>query len=102
MDDLRTAIAAAKSEIQASGSEARRAEPRYIQALALLDRKIRGWGDAFRPTTDRLIFEQLDEKIHVEIESFKSWFAVHIKKLDTRQQRRSLGIALLFDTPNSA
>jgi RNA-directed DNA polymerase len=100
VDDLKTAIAVAKSEIQASGSEARRAEPRYVQALALIDRKIRGWGDAFRPTTDRLIFEQLDGKIHVEIENFKSWFAAHSEKLDAHQRRRAFGIALLSDTPS--
>jgi len=99
IDDLKTAITIGKSEIQASGSDTRRAEPRYVQTLALLDRKIIGWGDAFRPTTDRLIFEQLDEKIRVEIENFQNWFAARRKTLSAREYRRALGIALLFDTP---
>jgi hypothetical protein len=97
MDDLRSEMGAAKSAIQQSSS--RRAEPRYAQTLVLLDRKIRGWGDAFRPATDRLIFDQLDDKIHEELEKFGNWFGKLSKGLNRRQRMRALGIALLQDTP---
>jgi hypothetical protein len=99
LDDIKSEIESAKSAIQSDGSVARRAEPRYVQALSLLDRKIRGWGDAFRPTTERLIFGQLDSKISEELEKFQGWFSSQTKKHDLRRKRRALGVALLFDTP---
>lgn len=57
LEDLDVTIGTAKSEIRDFQDSARRAEPRFIQALSLLDKKIRGWGDAFRPSTERLIFD---------------------------------------------
>jgi RNA-directed DNA polymerase len=96
--DVKLEIGSAKTEIR-GGLDVRRTQPRYVQTLALLDQKIRGWGDAFRPTTDRLIFDQLDDKLGIEIEDFRSWFEKHSKHLGKRQFRRAQGIALLFDTP---
>jgi hypothetical protein len=100
ISDIKSEIGSAKASIQ-SGTNARRSEPRYMQTLALLDRKIRGWGDAFRPTTDRLIFDQLDERIRKEMEAFEAWFAKATKGLGKRQLRRAQSIALLFDTPST-
>ena len=98
LDDIAEVIAVAKGEIQGVWTISRRAESRYVQTLALLDRKIRGWGDAFKPTTDRLIFSQLDDKLGAEIEKFQSWFGTQVRNLDARQRRRAM-VALLFDTP---
>jgi hypothetical protein len=102
LDDIKSEIESARSDIQSTGSGARRAEPRYTQTLGLLDRKIRGWGDAFRPTTERLIFGQLDDKISEELEKFQGWFLGQTKKCDLRRKRRALGVALLFDTPSDS
>jgi retron-type reverse transcriptase len=99
ISDIKAEIGSAKADIQ-SGMGVRRSEPRYVQTLALLDRKIRGWGDAFRPTTDRLIFDQLDERVRKEIETFEGWFVRATKDMGRRQFRRAQGIALLFDTPS--
>ncbi len=61
--DLRDTISNARKAIRSVKDEPRRAEPRFIQSLSLLDRKIRGWGDAFSATTKRLLFCQLDSEI---------------------------------------
>jgi RNA-directed DNA polymerase len=99
LEDLNEVIQAAKSDIQQGGGDPRRSEPRYVQALVLLDKKVRGWGDAFRPSTDRLIFAQLDEKVGALLDHFALWYERRVKSLDARQRRRSLGVALLVDTP---
>jgi RNA-directed DNA polymerase len=99
VEDVTTAIRSARAEIQSASLSARRSEPKYIQTLGLLDRKIRGWGDAFRPTTERLVFAQLDERIRKELEKFEVWFAKYCKSLDKQQRQRAIGIALLVDTP---
>jgi Reverse transcriptase (RNA-dependent DNA polymerase) len=102
LQDIVSAIGSAKVEIQCVDESARRAEPKFAQALVRLDRKIRGWGDAFKPTTDRIIFAQLDEKIGKEIDQFQSWFRNRVTNQNHRVQRRSLGVALLLDTPRAS
>ena len=85
----------------ASSDKKRRAEEAFVQVLARVDRKIRGWGDAFSFTNDRLTFHQLDSKISQLLTEF---FEGHVSRfmkstvLDDRI-RRALGIALLKDTP---
>lgn len=77
----------------------RRSEDGFIQVLSRLDRKIRGWGDAYRFTDERLTFAQLDDKIKIKIDNFRKWFGRHLKEKDHKSWRRSYGIALLQDTP---
>ena len=60
LGDLCDTITNAKKTINAVKDDPRRAEPRFIQSLDLLDRKIRGWGDAFSATTKRVVLAQLD------------------------------------------
>ena len=85
----------------ASADTERRAEETFVQVLARVDRKIRGWGDAFSLVNSRLPFHQLDAKIS---QLLKEFFEGHGSKfikstvLDD-QRRRTLGVALLKDTP---
>ena len=99
LDDLRLCIRNAKSAIMAVKNEPRRAEPRFIQSLNLMDRKIRGWGDAFSATTKRVVLAQLDQKIHEMVESYLKWFGRIRRNLSRTREHRMLGIALLSDTP---
>jgi hypothetical protein len=99
LSGLDVAIADAKADIEVGLAKPRRSEPRYFQALVLLDKKIRGWGDAFRPTTERLIFSQLDKKVEERLRKFQGWYERRTKGLDEVQRRRSMGLALLADTP---
>jgi RNA-directed DNA polymerase len=76
----------------------RRAEPMFVQELALLDRRIRGWGDAYGFTDDRSCFRVLDEQIQTRISDFYRWFSRSRNTLETIERRRAWGIALLGDT----
>ncbi len=94
-------IRQAKKDIQRVGAEPRRAQPMFVQTLALLDRKARGWGDSFRSTTQRVVFAQMDEKLDTIINEFIGWFGRQSKTLDRKSRRRKMGIALLSDTPSA-
>ncbi|MGH6823492.1 MAG: reverse transcriptase domain-containing protein [Methylocella sp.] len=98
--DLRDTIRNARKAISSVKDEPRRAEPRFIQSLSLLDRKIRGWGDAFSATTMGLIFTQLDSEIDKIVEAYLHWFGRVRRGRSLKHQRRLLGIALLTDTEN--
>jgi RNA-directed DNA polymerase len=77
----------------------RRAEDAYAQTLVLLDKKIRGWGDAFRFCDDRLNFDDLDRKLDILLGEFRSSLGSHLAKAVPRARRRLTGVALLRDTP---
>ena len=96
--DISGTIEDAKRNLS-SVANPRRAEPRYVQSLNLIDRKIRGWGDAFSATTKRVMFAQLDAKIDGLISEYRSWFSRLYGGRDAASQRRLMGIALLSDTP---
>lgn len=96
---IRTVIREAKREIQKAGVEPRRAQPMFIQTLALLDKKTRGWGDSFQSTTQRIVFAQLDQKLERQINEFISWFGRQSKASNRKSRMRKMGMALLSDTP---
>lgn len=98
LSDLADTIQTAKHELKAVGAEPRRAEPRFIQSMNLLDRKIRGWGDAFEATTMRIVFAQLDAKIDDMLAAYRRWFAQISLGRSVTEKRRLIGIALLADT----
>jgi hypothetical protein len=100
IDDLKSTIRESKLKIASSEKGLRRAEPRFVQSLALLDRKIRGWGDAFQKATLRLTFSQLDSRIDLLIEDYLRWFGRVRAGKSYQHHRRMLGIALLGDTPS--
>lgn len=80
----------------------RRAEPMYAQALARIDRKICGWGDAFRFLSNRVAFAQIDEEIDRMLAEFQGWFHRRYNAADALTRRRIAGVALLRDTPPKA
>jgi hypothetical protein len=99
LERISAAIRDARRESHLWGADGRRAEPRFVQSLIAIDRKIRGWGDAFKPTTSRLSFEQLDDQIDRLLRPYFRWFRNHAEAVESRQRRRMMGIALLSDTP---
>lgn len=97
-NDVALTIRDAKKSILAS-AEPRRAQHRFIQTMELVDRKIRGWGDAFQETTQRVEFTQLDDRLGKQIDAFIGWFLSVQKGRSSSEQRRMWGVALLRDAP---
>ena len=100
LDGISTLIKEAKKDIQNTTSKQRRAEPRFFQTMVLIDQKTRGWGDAFRSTTQRVVFGQMDQKIHRLINDFAAWFQHYSTRENPNAQMRMMGMALLIDTPS--
>ena len=84
----------------ASSDNERRAEEAYAQVLVRVDRLIRGWGDAFSFTNNRLPFHQIDSEINRMLREFKgrATHCINSAVIEDRR-RRALGVALLKDTP---
>lgn len=70
---------------------------RYTQTLALLDKIVRGWGDAFAYGNASSTMEELDRTIDQEIEGFRRWFSRQIAGQDWKVRRRLGGVCLLSD-----
>ena len=103
--DIKAIIAEAKKEIRAfkgDDERRRRTEHAYIQTLNLIDRKIRGWGDAYQFVSNRVTFSQMDDMIDEMLSDFRLWFARQTKGANLRVRRRMSGLALLADTPPQA
>ncbi|MCY2963720.1 MAG: reverse transcriptase domain-containing protein [Planctomycetota bacterium] len=79
--------------------DGRGAEAGYAQILTQIDRKVRGWGDAFRFITNRVAFAQLDREIDRQLAEFRGWYARLYRLADGQSRRRLDGIALLSETP---
>jgi len=99
IDSVKATIKEGTDDIQTSLRASRRAEPRFVQTLALLDDKIRGWGDSFQHITLRLEFHQLDAQVAEHLRRFISWYSNITRSLDEKNKQRALGVALLSDTP---
>jgi len=99
LNELRQAVSVAKRAILSESSSLRRAQDRFVQFLALFDRQIRGWGDSFAATNQRVLFSQMDIEISKIIDGFWFWFQNTIRHASGIQKRRMMGISLLFDTP---
>jgi hypothetical protein len=67
-----------------------------------LDRQIRGWGDAFRMTNQRVVFHQVDAEIDKTLRDYRLWFNRLSSGLPNPAQRQLLGVALLADTLRDA
>ena len=103
LKDIGSIIAEAKINILACSDSRRRrrTETTYIQALSMIDRKIRGWGDVYKFVSNRLPFAQLDREITRILEEFRLWLYRRLARCDDRSRRRMLGVSLLSDTlPN--
>lgn len=100
--DLRAMIQRAQAtilEFQADPTKRRAIESTYAQTLVQLDRRIRGWGAAYRFVSNRVVFSQLDVAIDRLVADFQGWFGRVLAGESPRVRRRSLGIMLLADNP---
>jgi hypothetical protein len=97
---IRDTIREDKRAIAGQGSERRRAERRFVQSLATLDRQIRGWGDAFQVTSDRVVFHQVDREIDKLLHEYRAWFGRQTTGQNASAWRRLVGVAVLADTPH--
>ena len=71
---------------------------RYAQTYDLLDKIIRGWGNAFAySNVTTTTMNDLDKKITEEILEFMSWYHAKLKKSDWKMKRRAMGVCLLTD-----
>jgi RNA-directed DNA polymerase len=101
LSEIDRLIRSVKADINANCSAVRRAEPRFIQALALVDRKIRGWGDAFSCSNQRLGFHQLDDQIQRRLDGLLTWWVRRAATMSSSERSRGFGITLLADTPRN-
>lgn len=99
--EIAATIAEGKSQMRQFGKDTsrRRTEQAYAQTLVRIDKKVRGWGDAYRFVSNRLAFAQLDAEIDRMIDAFHSWSYRKWQVADARVRRRIQGVALLSDTP---
>jgi RNA-directed DNA polymerase len=77
---VRTEIARAKTRIDSARKTPRRAQRHFAQSLVLLDLKIRGWGDAFAMTNQRVVFTQLDDALNILLDKYLIWYLVRTRK----------------------
>ena len=77
----------------------RRSEEMYAQTLVRIDKKVRGWGDAYRFVSNRVAFSQIDALIDRMLDEFRLWFSRVTSGVESRTRRRASGVALLADTP---
>jgi RNA-directed DNA polymerase len=99
LEKLRVTIREDKRAIRGQGLAERRAERRFAQSLVTLDRQIRGWGDAFKISTQRVIFNQIDEQINKLLEEYWRWFQRQAVGQPSLAFRRLTGVSVLADTP---
>ncbi len=97
--DIDQVIRDTKREINDATGLPRRRETRLVQSLALIDKKVCGWGDAFRSSTQRLAFVHMDAEVADRVEKLLLWFGRHTKGCSKAERMRKMGIALLADTP---
>jgi RNA-directed DNA polymerase len=101
VSEVALTIRDAKARMRAAAADhfRRRAEPMYTQTLVRIDKKVRGWGDAYRFVTNRVAFSQLDAVLDRMLAEFRRWYSRYYSEADPRTGRRLSGVALLCDTP---
>jgi RNA-directed DNA polymerase len=99
MEAVSDLIRASKITIGSVGNDPRRSQSSFAQSLVAIDNKVRGWGDAFRSTNQRVVFSQLDQRLDGMIDEYVAWFRRYQSDRDRTVRRRMWGIALLSDTP---
>ncbi len=75
---------------------------RYTQTLALIDKVIRGWGDAFAYGNSLSTIEDLDRRIDAKLDDFRNWFSNQISGSDWKTRRRLGGVCLVSDIPTKS
>ncbi|RPI85344.1 MAG: hypothetical protein EHM42_06780 [Planctomycetaceae bacterium] len=101
LDAIDGVIAEGRRQILAFATSGgrRRAEAGYAQVLAQVDRKIRGWGDAYRFVSNRASLAQLDRNIDERLARFRRWHSKQTRAAGPAVRRRIDGVSLLGDTP---
>lgn len=75
---------------------------RYVQTLDLLDRIIRGWGNAFAYGNAPNTIDDLDEQIERKIAKFRSWYRRKMENADWPSMRRTGGVCLVSDVESKS
>jgi RNA-directed DNA polymerase len=70
---------------------------RYAQTLSLIDRVMRGWGEAFSYGNSPSTLEDLDYRIDAQLDGFRNWFSAQMRDQDWKTKRRLGGVCLLSD-----
>jgi RNA-directed DNA polymerase len=70
---------------------------RYSQTLVLIDKVLKGWGEAFSYGNNPNTIHDLDIAIDAKLNAFRDWFSNQIKGQDWKVRRRLGGICLLSD-----
>lgn len=96
---VRAILADGRHTISLVQADKAQAGQRFVQTLTLLDRVVKGWGDAFSFSTGRQIFESLDRRIDIEIDAFVRDTRRRLKAADPTVRRRIIGVHALTDTP---
>ena len=72
---------------------------RYAQTQDMIDRVIKGWGNAFSFGNSEATLRDIDRQIDAKLKAFRQWFARRIHSLSDAQRRRAGGVCLLTDLP---
>jgi ribonuclease HI len=86
------------SEVKRAG-DSFESRQRYTQTLALIDKVMRGWGDAFAYGNSLSTIEELDRRIDTKLNDFRLWFSRQIRDGDWKTRRRLGGVCLIGDIP---
>lgn len=70
---------------------------RYAQTLALIDKVLRGWGEAFAYGNASSTIDDLDQRIDAQLDKFRHWFSSQLHGEDWKTKRRLGGVCLLGD-----
>lgn len=96
VDKLFSSGRAAINDVHVAGNSFERRQ-RYVQTLDMVDRVIRGWGEAFAYSNAPATFDGLDLKIDEKLDTFRSWYRRKMRTADWRTKRRTGGVCLLTD-----
>ena len=72
---------------------------RYAQTQDMIDRLLKGWGNAFSYGNSNATMADIDRQIDAKLASFRQWFARRNRTLNEEQRRRAGGVCLLADVP---
>ncbi len=98
VSEVDASLRGALGSLRHSALTPRRAEDAFVQTISRLDRKIRGWGDAFQDTSQRVVFRQMDERLTALFDREAASFLSSLRGVPADQRRRMWGVALLADT----
>jgi RNA-directed DNA polymerase len=89
------------SEVRRAG-DSFESRQRYTQTLTLIDKVLRGWGDAFAYGNAPNTIEGLDRRIDAKLAEFRHWFSIQIRNSDWKTRRRLGGVCLISDIPQKS